>query len=103
MLQAADAARLRVVNTGVKAFVRQDHAALKGACPFRVSSEILPMLAPFLSDRRSVNISLSELKTLVMVAFPKVEEFTGETYNKVDRMGKFVSLCCMILLILGHY
>ncbi|RUS17287.1 hypothetical protein BC937DRAFT_90165 [Endogone sp. FLAS-F59071] len=92
VLQAADAARLRVVNTGVKAFVRQDHAALKGACPFRVSSEILPMLAPFLSDRRSVNISLSELRTLVMVAFPKVEEFTGETYNKVNRME---SGCCV--------
>ncbi|CAM0136233.1 tRNA (cytosine-5-)-methyltransferase ncl1 [Umbelopsis sp. WA50703] len=74
ILNSKDSSRLRLVNTGVKIFVRQG-SAMDGGCPLRISSDGLALLTPHVSEKRCIDISTEELKTIVTKAFPKTEEF----------------------------
>ncbi|KAI8379664.1 S-adenosyl-L-methionine-dependent methyltransferase [Radiomyces spectabilis] len=85
VLEAHDFERLHTVNTGVRLFVRQG-SQMEGGSPFRLTSEGLPMLENVISDRRCVDITVDELKTLLTEAFPKLEEFSEATRTKLQSM-----------------
>ncbi|KAI8982274.1 S-adenosyl-L-methionine-dependent methyltransferase [Mycotypha africana] len=77
VLQAQDFPRLQIVNTGVRLFVRQSSPSMDegGACPFRLTSEGLPILNDVLSDKRRIIIGMDTLKVLLVEAFPIIDEF----------------------------
>jgi hypothetical protein len=92
VLEAKDFARLQTVNTGVRLFVRQSSAIDNGS-PFRLTSEGLPLLDTVLSERRRVHVSIKELRTLLVVAFPTLDNFPDEIRQKVESMEQG---CCIV-------
>ncbi|KAL0075394.1 S-adenosyl-L-methionine-dependent methyltransferase [Phycomyces blakesleeanus] len=92
VLEAPDIERLHVVNTGVRLFVRQG-SLVEGGCPFRVTSEGLPMLERIISERRRVHINHAELKTLLTQAFPTIDEFEPATQTRLAEMERG---CCIV-------
>ncbi|OZJ03575.1 hypothetical protein BZG36_03041 [Bifiguratus adelaidae] len=84
VLSAPDAHRLRVVNTGIKAFVRQENVQGEGS-PWRVSSESLSLLEPFMSKRKII-IDEDELRLVVMEVFPKIEHFKADRQQMLNEL-----------------
>lgn len=87
LLQAKDVHRLKVVNAGLKLFVRNDSD--KGALtPYRVHSEGLPYLVGHLSEKRVIKgVPAQDIFTLLQTEYPKLSEFTPETAEKLASMG----------------
>ncbi|KAJ3000788.1 tRNA (cytosine(34)-C(5))-methyltransferase [Globomyces sp. JEL0801] len=75
VLTAQNANVLKVVNTGVSIF-RKNGGKTNLDCQFRVSSEGVQTIAPYLSKERQVDICLADLITLIKHEYPKFEEFT---------------------------
>ncbi|KAI8144531.1 S-adenosyl-L-methionine-dependent methyltransferase [Fennellomyces sp. T-0311] len=84
VLESEDFERLHVVNTGVRLFVRQnmnDHAA------FRLTADGLPLLERVIvDDRRKIEISDEDLKTLLTELMPKVDRLTAATQEKLQKL-----------------
>ncbi|KAI9476061.1 MAG: S-adenosyl-L-methionine-dependent methyltransferase [Benjaminiella poitrasii] len=91
VLESKDFARLQIVNTGVRLFVRQSSPVENGS-PFRLTSEGLPILDTVLSGKRRITIDLDALKTLLVEAFPILEEFNEDLRNTVSSMENG---CCV--------
>ncbi|KAI8882372.1 S-adenosyl-L-methionine-dependent methyltransferase, partial [Backusella circina FSU 941] len=92
VLEAKDFARLQTVNTGVRLFVRQSSAIDNGS-PFRLTSEGLPLLDTVMSERRRIHVSINELRTLLVIAFPTLDNFPEEIRKKVESMEQG---CCIV-------
>ncbi|KAJ1925972.1 tRNA (cytosine-5-)-methyltransferase ncl1 [Tieghemiomyces parasiticus] len=58
--------RMRVVNTGIKCFGRNDIE--NTPCNYRIHSEALPLVYPFLGDARKVKLLHSDLRILLEAA-----------------------------------
>lgn len=86
ILSSKDSSRLRLVNTGVKIFVRQG-SAMEGGCPLRISSDGLMLLTPHISEKRCIDISTEELRTIVTKAFPRTEEFDQSHVEWLTALG----------------
>ncbi|KAG2194054.1 hypothetical protein INT47_008138 [Mucor saturninus] len=95
VLESKDFARLQTVNTGVRLFVRQSTALPEKGCPFRLTSEGLPLLDTVMTDKRRIYVNLEALKTLLVEAFPIMEQFPQDVQAQVDaiEMG-----CCIVHL-----
>ncbi|CAH0754949.1 unnamed protein product [Bemisia tabaci] len=85
--------RIKIINTGVKTFVRCDY---KKVCDFRLSQEGLPSIAPFIGPRRRIRIAKSDL-LLMLECDPKsppqfetLDAATQENIKDVD-VG-----CCLL-------
>jgi len=91
ILNAKDSDRLRLVNTGVKIFVRQG-SPMEGGSPLRISADGLALLTPYVSDKRCVDLSTNELRAIVTKAFPKIEEFDAE---HIERLTALEPGCCI--------
>ncbi|KAI7901521.1 S-adenosyl-L-methionine-dependent methyltransferase [Cokeromyces recurvatus] len=91
VIESKDFSRLQTVNTGVRLFVRQSSPVENGS-PFRLTSEGLPILDTVLSDKRRITIDLETLKTLLVEAFPILEEFSEEVRKMVTPMENG---CCI--------
>ena len=93
ILESADFERLHVVNTGVRLFVRQvanDNAG------FRLTADGLPLLEKvIMDDRRKVEISDEDLKTLLTELMPKVDTLTEATQEKLKKLGRAI-LCVYV-------
>jgi hypothetical protein len=87
ILNAKDSNRLRLVNTGVKTFVRQG-SPMDGGSPLRISSDGLALLTPHVSDKRCIDLSTDELRAIVTKAFPKIEEFDPSSIERLTALGK---------------
>lgn len=90
ILNAKDSDRLRLVNTGVKIFVRQG-SPMEGGSPLRISADGLALLTPYVSDKRCVDLSTNELRAIVTKAFPKIEEFDAEHIERLTALGMRLS------------
>lgn len=88
VLQARDVDRLHIVNTGVRLFVRQGSLIGGDNAPFRLTSEGMPLLEREIKDdRRKIQISDSELETLLTELMPKLEAFEEPTQEKLRQLG----------------
>ncbi|KAI9226767.1 MAG: S-adenosyl-L-methionine-dependent methyltransferase [Piptocephalis tieghemiana] len=85
LLQARDIDRLRLINTGTKAFVRNDVRNIN-AFPFRVQADGLPLLAPFLGPDRFINAEFSDVLTLIREANPKFDSLSQDVATKLKEM-----------------
>jgi hypothetical protein len=86
ILNQPAATRLRLVNTGVKVFVRQG-SPMDGGCPLRISSDGLSLLSPHVSDKRCFDLSTNELRAVVTKAFPLIEEFDEQSRERLTALG----------------
>lgn len=86
ILSQPAAKRLRLVNTGVKVFVRQG-SPMDGGCPLRISSDGLSLISPYVSEKRCFDLSTNELKAVVTKAFPLIEEFDEQSRERLTALG----------------
>lgn len=92
VLESKDFGRLQTVNTGVRLFVRQSSPVENGS-PFRLTSEGLPLLDTVMTDKRRITVNMEVLKTLLIEAFPILDQFPEEIRNKVKEMEMG---CCIV-------
>ncbi|XP_067006255.2 tRNA (cytosine(34)-C(5))-methyltransferase [Anabrus simplex] len=85
-----NADKIKLINTGVKTFVRCDNRTMK--CPFRLAQEGLQSIFPFLGPKRKVIVSTKDLITLLMCEDPKkppeldtLEEDTQKQFKSIDQ------------------
>ena len=85
-LLSASNGSLKVVNTGIKAFCRNEGSDLESlSCPYRLQFESIHLLNPFLKNRIAV-VPLSDLLLPLSKEFPKIEEFSEATRNALNAM-----------------
>uniref|UniRef100_T1IHK3 tRNA (cytosine(34)-C(5))-methyltransferase n=1 Tax=Strigamia maritima TaxID=126957 RepID=T1IHK3_STRMM len=84
--------RIKVVNTGVKIFCRNDSKGIT-SCSFRVTQEGLQTVLPFINSRR-VNISKDDLILLLSSDFPFNNKMSPETRQHLATL----ETGCIILL-----
>lgn len=88
ILESKQFSRLHVVNTGVRLFSRQGSLASTTECAFRLSAEGVPLLQQYIEDHRVLNVTLEDLKVILVNAFPMVTEFTEDTKSKLEKLRK---------------
>ncbi|CAG8711796.1 13539_t:CDS:10, partial [Racocetra persica] len=94
VLQAPDCHRLRVVNSGIKVFTRQEtNEPIK--CEFRFNSEGLTMIYPYLSKKRVVNFNLEDLKILLSEPTPLIDRFD----ERIQKRLKELDMGCIIVYV----
>jgi histone H3/H4 len=92
VLESKDFGRLQTVNTGVRLFVRQS-SPIENGSPFRLTSEGLPLLDTVMTDKRRITVDMDVLKTLLIEAFPILEQFPEHIRDKVKDMEMG---CCIV-------
>ncbi|KAK9764322.1 tRNA (cytosine-5-)-methyltransferase ncl1 [Basidiobolus ranarum] len=91
LLDAPDNSRLRIVNTGVKTFIR--NATKEGVFPFRIHSEGLTMMFPFLSDTRVIDITTDDIKILLEQQNPMFENFSQAPQERLRNVQPGCYVC----------
>ncbi|ORX99070.1 S-adenosyl-L-methionine-dependent methyltransferase [Basidiobolus meristosporus CBS 931.73] len=91
ILEAPDNNRLRVVNTGVKVFIR--NVTKEGVFPFRIHSEGLTMMFPFLSETRVIDITSNDIKILMEQQNPKFEHFSEGPQQRLKEVQSGCYIC----------
>ncbi|KAG0002156.1 hypothetical protein BGZ65_002881, partial [Modicella reniformis] len=91
ILKSDDIHRLKVVNTGVRTFIRQD-SNTPASCNFRIHSEGIAMMRQFVSDARVMTVQLKEVVTLLQSPYPKVSEFSEAIQ---ERLTALPTGCCI--------
>ncbi|KAF9183005.1 hypothetical protein BGZ51_004308 [Haplosporangium sp. Z 767] len=91
ILKSEEIHRLKVVNTGVRAFVRQDSNS-PAECLFRLNSEGINLMRQFVSDNRVIPVHLKEVITLLQSPYPKISEFAEEMQ---PRLTELQTGCCI--------
>ncbi|KAI9022539.1 S-adenosyl-L-methionine-dependent methyltransferase [Hyaloraphidium curvatum] len=87
-LQATDVHRLKVVNAGLKLFVRND-SDTNAITPYRIHSEGLPYIFPYLSDNRVIrDVPAQDVLMLLQTDYPMVTALSESTAAKLDAMGQ---------------
>jgi hypothetical protein len=77
---------LKVVNTGVKIFVKNGGKNFS-TCPYRICSEGVQTVEPHLAKERQVPMNLTDLVVLIKNEYPKFDLFSEEgkqTLSKVN-------------------
>ena len=79
ILLARNSRKLKIINTGIKAFTRQSMES-KSADEFkyRLNNEGLLTLAPYLSDHKRINCSLGDLIVALSNSYPKFSAFSQD-------------------------
>ncbi|CAG8725087.1 25180_t:CDS:2, partial [Dentiscutata erythropus] len=94
VLQAPDCHRLRVVNSGIKVFTRQEaNEPIK--CEFRFNAEGIIMIYPYISKKRVVNFKLEDLKILLSEPTPLLDRFD----EKIKKKLKELDMGCIIAYV----
>ncbi|RKP36525.1 S-adenosyl-L-methionine-dependent methyltransferase [Dimargaris cristalligena] len=83
--------RLRVVNTGIRCFSRND--VENTPCTYRIHYEALPLLTPFLGDARKVRLTHPDLRMLL--DSPNHLSVTRFSPALQERAGPMVLGCCI--------
>ncbi|RIA83646.1 S-adenosyl-L-methionine-dependent methyltransferase [Glomus cerebriforme] len=82
VLLAADVHKLRLVNTGIKTFTRQDTNE-PVRCPFRFNAEGMYTIYPYLSNKRVINFGLKEVRILLSEPTPLFDRFDENIREKL--------------------
>ncbi|KAF9131274.1 hypothetical protein BGX30_013180 [Mortierella sp. GBA39] len=91
ILQSEEIHRLKVVNTGVRTFIRQDSNS-PTECSFRVHSEGIALMRQFVSTARVMAVQLKEVLTLLQSPYPKITEFPESIQQKLTDLQ---TGCCI--------
>ncbi|KAF9974099.1 tRNA (cytosine(34)-C(5))-methyltransferase [Actinomortierella ambigua] len=91
ILQSEVVSKLKVVNTGVRVFIRQDSNA-PAACVFRAHAEGLALTYPFFSDARVIPVQLDSVQVLLKSSYPKTTEFPEYMQEKLAALP---TGCCI--------
>ena len=98
ILQLNEGKGMKFVQAGVKMFMKQDVQG-QDVCRWRVQSEGLPILEPWVGEARIVRLyKKGTLQTLLKSMFIKVggETFTRELVEIADRMRDMGMGCCIL-------
>ncbi|KAF9201173.1 hypothetical protein BGZ49_008608 [Haplosporangium sp. Z 27] len=91
ILKSDDIHRLKVVNTGVRTFIRQDSNS-PADCTFRIHNEGIAMMRQFVSNARVMAVQLQEVITLLQSPYPKISEFPEAVQQ---RLTDLPTGCCI--------
>ncbi|KAJ3028802.1 UNVERIFIED_CONTAM: hypothetical protein HDU68_000843 [Siphonaria sp. JEL0065] len=95
VLLAENASRLKIVNTGVRILTRTSQTGgQKNSFQYRVSSEGVSIVAPFMGPKRLINASKKDVKVLLEKEYPILSEMSQEFQDVVGKdtfeCGSFV-------------
>ncbi|RZF43293.1 hypothetical protein LSTR_LSTR001554 [Laodelphax striatellus] len=83
--------RVKIINSGVKCFVRCDNKKEEGTCNFRLAQEGLASISRFVGPKRRIKVSRSDMATLLANSDPKsptqisvLEPSTQEAVAKLE-------------------
>ncbi|CAG8507324.1 9254_t:CDS:2, partial [Ambispora leptoticha] len=87
ILKAQDSKRLRVVNTGIKAFTRTS-PNVNVRCPFRFHQDGLSIIAPYIQDTRIVYVGVEEVQTLMEETAPLISKFSSNVISRLNDLDE---------------
>lgn len=77
---------LKVVNTGIKAFSRNEGSDLESIeCPFRLQFESILLMQPYIK-KRLISVTLNDTLLPLAQEFPKISEFSENTRLELDKL-----------------
>ncbi|KAI9092882.1 hypothetical protein DFS34DRAFT_632211 [Phlyctochytrium arcticum] len=85
VVTAPNSFRLNIVNTGIRIFTRNAGNDAGAECPFRLTSEGLFILGPFLAANRVIQAPLADMVTLLSREYPKFTEFGDHVRESLSR------------------
>ena len=103
IVQSNDYSKIRLMTCGTKVMGRQEGSAAKreGADPlFRVLSEGLPVMLPYIKPEFIIRADLATLKILMEAYYPVITGFPGSFRAIIEGKGSF-TLKFIILLLTG--
>lgn len=86
LLSSKDIYRLKVINTGVKAFQRIDSSRVVD-CSFRLQNESLNIILPFLPPSLVVTITPADMKVLLTQTTPFIKVLSPAVQEKLTPLG----------------
>ncbi|CAG8590184.1 9791_t:CDS:10 [Ambispora gerdemannii] len=87
ILRAQDSKRLRVVNTGIKAFTRTN-SNVNVRCPFRFHQDGLFIIAPFIQDTRIVYVGVEAVQKLMEETAPLISNFSPSVISRLNDLDE---------------
>ncbi|KAK1315492.1 hypothetical protein QJS10_CPA06g02029 [Acorus calamus] len=91
--------QLKITSLGLKIFERQTLRADSSSCAYRISSEGLPLLLPYIS-KQILSASLADFEHLLKYKTIKFADFVDADFGEKASMLKLG--CCVILLKQDH-
>jgi hypothetical protein len=92
VLTSRNSNSLKIVNTGVKVFVKNGGKNF-GICPYRICSEGVQTIGPYLATERHVPIGLEDLVVLIKFEYPKFDQLSQQAQ---DTLGKVEHGSCIL-------
>ncbi|KAE8151997.1 S-adenosyl-L-methionine-dependent methyltransferase [Aspergillus avenaceus] len=90
---------MKIVHCGVKMFVKQD-VQRPGVCPWRIQTDGLRVLEPWLGGGRAVTLKRKEtLRRLLVEMFPKVDDNGWKELGEIGARVRDIPMGCSILVI----
>lgn len=91
--------RMRVISCGVKVFSKQDNGKNDDTypCKWRIMTEGLEIIRPFMGGRRLVKCNMVTLRTLIAGANIKFEEFVEEQF--LQRLKELENGSCILEIV----
>jgi multisite-specific tRNA:(cytosine-C5)-methyltransferase len=81
VLEANDYERIRLISCGVKVFTRQDQGKDGYPCKWRLLSEGIKTMRPYMGEKRVVRCGVATLKRLLgPEAYPRFHDFEEERF-----------------------
>lgn len=93
--------RMRVISCGVKVLSKQDSGRNDETypCRWRLMTEGIEIVRPFMGERRIVRASMDTLKKLIIGVNILLEEFTEEAF--LTRMNELENGSCVLEILPG--
>lgn len=103
IIQCSDYKRLRLINAGVKVFVRQEGALARASgggaeevrakSPYRFVSDGVHIVLPYVNETDGiVDAGLRELKLMLQLYYPVVEKYREEFRDRIKSKGGAVNI-----------
>ncbi|KAE8333422.1 S-adenosyl-L-methionine-dependent methyltransferase [Aspergillus sergii] len=99
ILTANEGQGMKIVHCGVKMFVKQD-VQRPGVCPWRIQTDGLRVLEPWLGPGRAVTLKRKEtLRRLLVEMFPKVNDEGWKELGEIGERVRDIPMGCSVLHI----
>lgn len=99
ILQENEGKGMKFVHCGVKMFVKQD-VPNPDVCPWRIQTEGLPILEPWVGPQRRVKLWKREtLRKLLIEMFPRFSDDQGNNLGEIGEQINKVGMGCCVLLV----
>ncbi|KAL4895784.1 S-adenosyl-L-methionine-dependent methyltransferase [Aspergillus ambiguus] len=99
ILEANEGHGMKIVHCGVKMFVKQD-VQRSGVCPWRIQTDGLRLLEPWLGPERAVALNRKEtLRKLLVEMFPKVNDEGWKDLGEIGERVRDIPMGCSILYV----